>query len=105
MLQHFFFEKKFKAFFFYQWLCIFFIMWRISAYVSSRVIISAFIISAFIVPRLYISNKDIIDARIQQGQTIIHTQLHNAQEFANTKISNVKSQMDSKKPSTTTKAD
>lgn len=68
-------------------------MWRISAFVSSRVIISSFVVSAFIVPRLYISNKDLIDARIQQGQTILNTQLHHAQEFASAKISNVKSQV------------
>jgi hypothetical protein len=51
-----------------------------------------FITSAFIIPRLYASNKDLIDARIQQGQAILNTQLQSAQEFANEKLKTVKNQ-------------
>jgi hypothetical protein len=46
-----------------------------------------FIISAFIFPRLYISNKDLIDARLHQGQAILHSQIQRTQEFANCKLS------------------
>ncbi|CEP10072.1 hypothetical protein [Parasitella parasitica] len=70
-----------------KWLAIFFTTWRISAYVPSRILILIFIISAFIFPRLYISNKDLIDARLQQGQAILNSQLQRTQEFANSKLS------------------
>ncbi|CAO3609900.1 unnamed protein product [Mucor hiemalis] len=73
-----------------KWFGIFFTTWRISAYVPSRIIILFIISSAFIVPRLYISNKDLIDARIQQGQAILNTQLKNAQDLASAQLANVK---------------
>lgn len=71
-------------------MAIFFTTWRISAYVPSRVLILIFIISAFIFPRLYISNKDLIDARLQQGQAILHSQVQRTQEFANSKLATAK---------------
>ncbi|KAI8647777.1 Reticulon-domain-containing protein [Parasitella parasitica] len=73
-----------------KWLAIFFTTWRISAYVPSRVLISIFVVSAFVFPRLYISNKDLIDARLQQGQAILNSQLQRTQEFANSKLSAAK---------------
>lgn len=53
-------------------------------------IITTFIVSAFILPRLYISNKDLVDARLQQSQAIINTELQRAQEFASGKIADAK---------------
>lgn len=46
--------------------------------------------SAFILPRLYISNKDLVDARIQQSQALLNTQIQRTQEFANSTIADVK---------------
>ncbi|KAL7310341.1 hypothetical protein PS15m_009853 [Mucor circinelloides] len=73
-----------------KWLAIFFTTWRISAYVPSRILILLFIISAFIFPRLYISNKDLIDARLHQGQAILNSQLQRTQEFASAKLATAK---------------
>ncbi|KAI9485391.1 MAG: Reticulon-domain-containing protein, partial [Benjaminiella poitrasii] len=73
-----------------KWLCIFFIIWKISAYVSSRLLILGFIISAFIFPRLYLSNKDIVDARLQQGHAIINAQTHRIQKMACEQFNSVK---------------
>lgn len=49
-----------------------------------------FIISAFIFPRLYISNKDLIDARLHQGQAILNSQFQRTQEFASAKLTTAK---------------
>lgn len=82
-----------------KWFGIFFTTWRISAYVPSRIIILFIISSAFIVPRLYISNKDLIDARIQQGQAILNTQIKNAQELASAQLASVKGRINEAKNS------
>lgn len=61
-----------------------------------------------ILPRLYISNKDLFDARIQQSQAILNTQIQRAEEFASSKISEVKDTTKSyyqKKTEPTTKKD
>jgi sensor domain CHASE-containing protein len=61
---------------------IFFLVWKISAHVSTMNIVLLGIISAFIFPRLYISNKDIVDAHIQKGQTMIQSGIQKAQSAA-----------------------
>lgn len=48
--------------------------------------ITCIIISAFIVPRLYMTNKNMIDARIQQLQAILNAQLQRAQAYASNKL-------------------
>ncbi|GAA5808651.1 hypothetical protein MFLAVUS_002044 [Mucor flavus] len=73
-----------------KWFIIFLFTWKISAFVSSRVIVTTFIVSAFVLPRLYISNKDLVDARIQQSQALLNTQIQRTQEFANSTIADVK---------------
>ncbi|KAI8098299.1 uncharacterized protein B0P05DRAFT_521289 [Gilbertella persicaria] len=55
-----------------KWLVVFFTIYQISAYVASRILIPFFIISAFIVPCLYLSNKHLVDARLQQMQAIFN---------------------------------
>ncbi|KAI8381379.1 Reticulon-domain-containing protein [Radiomyces spectabilis] len=62
-----------------KWLAIFYTTWTISAYVSSMTILLIFLISAFIFPRLYLSNKDVVDAHLQQGETLLRNQLSRAQ--------------------------
>lgn len=57
---------------------------------SSRVIFLTVIMIAFILPRLYISNKDLVDARLQQSQAIVNTQLHCIQQFVKTSLDKVK---------------
>ncbi|KAI8075565.1 Reticulon-domain-containing protein [Thamnidium elegans] len=73
-----------------KWFIIFYLTWKISAFVSSRTIVTTFIISAFVLPRLYISNKDLVDARIQQSQALLNSQIQRTQDFANSTIADVK---------------
>ncbi|KAG2217996.1 hypothetical protein INT45_001539 [Circinella minor] len=65
-----------------KWFGIFYVTWGISAHVSSRSIILFFVISAFIFPRLYMSNKGIVDSHLMHGEAIIKEHVNNAQEFA-----------------------
>ncbi|CAO3635913.1 unnamed protein product [Mucor fragilis] len=67
-----------------KWMSIFFVIWKVSAHVSTMDIVLAVVISAFIFPRLYISNKDVVDAQIQKGQTLIQTGIEKAQNAATT---------------------
>lgn len=71
-----------------KWLSIFFIVWKVSAHVSTMNIILAFVISAFIFPHLYITNKDVVDAHLQRGQNIIQTNLNRAHQAARDGIQN-----------------
>lgn len=61
---------------------IFYLTWTVSVHLSSRTIILSFIVSAFIFPRLYISNKGIVDAHIQQGEAILRSHWETAQNKA-----------------------
>ncbi|KAI7848130.1 Reticulon-domain-containing protein [Circinella umbellata] len=65
-----------------KWFGIFYLTWGISAHVSSRTIILFFVISAFIFPRLYMSNKGIVDSHLMHGEAIIKEHVNNAQEYA-----------------------
>ncbi|KAI8886128.1 hypothetical protein K501DRAFT_283914 [Backusella circina FSU 941] len=65
-----------------KWMTIFFIIWKVSAHVATMDIILALVISAFTFPRLYMSNKDIVDSHIQKGHHMIQTGLSKAQETA-----------------------
>lgn len=46
--------------------------------------------SAFILPPLYVKNQRIIDARIQQIQAIINTEIKIAQDYASEKVTKIK---------------
>ncbi|KAI9487436.1 MAG: Reticulon-domain-containing protein [Benjaminiella poitrasii] len=65
-----------------KWMAIFFAIWKVSAHVSTMNIIMTVVISAFIFPRLYISNKDVVDAHLHKGQTMLQTGIKQAQDVA-----------------------
>lgn len=65
-----------------KWMSIFFAIWKISAHFSTMDIILMVVISAFTFPRLYISNKDVVDAQFQKGQTLLQSGIHKAQTAA-----------------------
>jgi hypothetical protein len=66
----------------FKWMVIFFMTWKVSAYVGTMDILLTLVISAFIFPRLYMSNKDTVDSHIQKGQHMIQMGLENAQVTA-----------------------
>ncbi|KAI8990796.1 Reticulon-domain-containing protein [Mycotypha africana] len=65
-----------------KWMAIFFTVWKVSAHMKTMNIVLAVIISAFIFPRLYISNKDVVDAHLQKGQTLVQNGIQHAQNVA-----------------------
>ncbi|KAI8148538.1 Reticulon-domain-containing protein [Fennellomyces sp. T-0311] len=65
-----------------KWFAIFYLTWAISAHVSSRVIVLFFVISAFIFPRLYLSNKGIVDSHLMQGEALLKDHINTAQVYA-----------------------
>ncbi|KAI8644493.1 Reticulon-domain-containing protein [Parasitella parasitica] len=67
-----------------KWMTIFFVIWKVSAHVSTMDIVLAVVISAFVFPRLYISNKDVVDAQIQKGQTLIQNGIEKVHHAATT---------------------
>ncbi|KAI8056309.1 Reticulon-domain-containing protein [Gilbertella persicaria] len=69
-----------------KWMSIFFVIWKVSAHVSTMNIILGLVMSAFIFPRLYISNKDVVDAQLQKGQTLLQTGIKQAQTAATTAV-------------------
>ncbi|KAI9319365.1 Reticulon-domain-containing protein [Dichotomocladium elegans] len=69
-----------------KWLMIFWVTWTISAHVSSRAIVMFFVVSAFIFPRLYLSNKRVVDAHVHQGEAIIRNHFQTAQALVNDRI-------------------
>lgn len=71
-----------------KWMTIFFAIWKISAHFSTMDIVLMVVISAFTFPRLYISNKDVVDAHLQKGQTIIQTGINKAQTAATENVQN-----------------
>ncbi|KAI9244180.1 Reticulon-domain-containing protein [Phascolomyces articulosus] len=71
-----------------KWFGIFYVTWAISAHLSSRTIILIFVISAFIFPRLYMSNKGIVDSHLMQGEALMKEQMNNCQEFAKENMGN-----------------
>ncbi|GAA5795055.1 Reticulon-domain-containing protein [Helicostylum pulchrum] len=71
-----------------KWMTIFFAIWKISAHFSTMDIVLMVVISAFTFPRLYISNKDAVDAHLQKGQTIIQTGINKAQTAATENVQN-----------------
>ncbi|KAI7881916.1 hypothetical protein K492DRAFT_128276, partial [Lichtheimia hyalospora FSU 10163] len=76
-----------------KWLVIFYLTWTISAHVSSRTIIGFFVVSAFVFPRLYMSNKGIIDSHIQHGEAVIKQQLSTAQSFVEDNVNDASAKM------------
>lgn len=71
-----------------KWMLIFFATWKVSAHISTMNIILIAGISAFIFPRLYISNKDIVDAHIQKGETMIQMGIDKASSTATEVVNN-----------------
>jgi hypothetical protein len=65
-----------------KWMVIFFMTWKVSAYVATMDILLTLVISAFIFPHLYMSNKDIVDSHLQKGQHMVQAGLENAQVTA-----------------------
>lgn len=65
-----------------KWMAIFFSIWKISAHFSTMDIILMVVISAFTFPRLYISNKEVVDAQFHKGQTLLQTGIYKAQSAA-----------------------
>ncbi|KAL0086219.1 Reticulon-domain-containing protein [Phycomyces blakesleeanus] len=65
-----------------KWLAIFYLTWTASAYISTMTIILTFIISAFIFPRLYMSNKDVLDHHFNRGEQLLKTKLERTQNMA-----------------------
>ncbi|ORE08703.1 hypothetical protein BCV72DRAFT_240262 [Rhizopus microsporus var. microsporus] len=72
------------------WLIIFLTSWKVSGQISTFAILKGIIISAFITPCLYASNQKLVNARIQQLQGIINTDIKIAQEYATEKVKEVK---------------
>ncbi|CAO3670552.1 unnamed protein product [Rhizopus microsporus] len=72
------------------WLIVFLTSWKMSGQISTFAILKGIIISAFITPRLYTSNQKLVNARIQQLQGIINTDIKIAQEYATEKVKEVK---------------
>lgn len=60
---------------------------------SSRTIIGFFVVSAFVFPRLYMSNKGIIDSHIQHGEAVIKQQLSTAQAFVEDNVTDASAKM------------
>ncbi|KAI8974969.1 hypothetical protein BDB01DRAFT_805541 [Pilobolus umbonatus] len=73
-----------------RWLILFFTTWKLAVYIPSRLIIGLITVSAFIFPRLYLSNKDLFDARSQQGHALINTQLEKIHQCSVTQINRMK---------------
>lgn len=71
-----------------KWMSIFFIIWKVAARVSTMNIVLMVVISAFTFPRLYISNKDVVDAHLQKGQTMLHEGITKAQTAASENVQN-----------------
>ncbi|KAG2235028.1 Reticulon-domain-containing protein [Thamnidium elegans] len=71
-----------------KWMTISFAIWKISAHFSTMDIVLMVVISAFTFPRLYISNKDVVDAQLQKGQSIIQTGINKAQTAATENVQN-----------------
>lgn len=71
-----------------KWMGIFFAIWKISAHFSTMDIVLMVVISAFTFPRLYISNKDVVDAQLQKGQTMLQTGINKAQNVAAENVQN-----------------
>ncbi|KAG1138590.1 hypothetical protein G6F37_010401 [Rhizopus arrhizus] len=65
-----------------RWGILSFLVWHLSAYFSSLSILTIVTLTAFTFPRLYISNKDVVDAHLQKGQTLLQDGLTRAQMTA-----------------------
>ncbi|KAG0170019.1 hypothetical protein DFQ28_011166 [Apophysomyces sp. BC1034] len=65
-----------------KWLVIAYATYVISAHAAASTITLFFIISAFIFPRLYMSNKDIVDAHLHQGEALLSYHLRRSQDAA-----------------------
>lgn len=64
------------------WFLISFIVWTFAAHISSRTLIVVSLLGAFTIPRLYQSNKHVVDARLSQGNQMMNEHLKRAQNVA-----------------------
>jgi hypothetical protein len=64
------------------WFLISFIVWTFAAHISSRTLIVVSLLGAFTIPRLYRSNKHVVDARLSQGNQMMNEHLKRAQKVA-----------------------
>ncbi|KAI9007503.1 Reticulon-domain-containing protein [Phycomyces nitens] len=72
-----------------KWLAISYFTWVVSGHISSRVLAILFVLSAFSFPRLYMSNKDMVDARINQGEILLKHRLSQSQAAATESVNSV----------------
>ncbi|KAG0170979.1 hypothetical protein DFQ28_002772 [Apophysomyces sp. BC1034] len=73
----------------FKWFIIFYVIWAATSYVSTMSIVLGALVSAFTVPRLYMSNKDVVDAHLKQGGTFVKNQLYRAQSLATGSVNEV----------------
>ncbi|CAM0136867.1 hypothetical protein VKS41_007452 [Umbelopsis sp. WA50703] len=64
------------------WFAVSFLVWTFAAHISSRTLVVVSLLGAFTIPRLYQSNKDVVDARISQGNSMLNGHLQRAQNLA-----------------------
>ncbi|CAO3597847.1 unnamed protein product [Absidia cylindrospora] len=63
-----------------KWLGLFYIVWKLSAIISVRVLASLGTLLIFSVPLFYTRNQTCVDSKLLQGQAICQTHLEHAQE-------------------------
>jgi hypothetical protein len=64
------------------WCLCSFVVWTFAAHISSRTLIVLSLLAAFTIPRLYRSNKQLVDARIGQANQMISGHVKRAQNLA-----------------------
>lgn len=64
------------------WCLCSFVVWTFAAHISSRTLIVLSLLAAFTIPRLYRSNKQLVDARIGQANQMISSHVKRAQNLA-----------------------
>jgi hypothetical protein len=64
------------------WFFASFVVWTFAAYISSRTLIVLTLLGAFTIPRLYRSNKHVVDARITQTNSMLSGHIQHAQNLA-----------------------
>ncbi|KAI8341071.1 Reticulon-domain-containing protein [Chlamydoabsidia padenii] len=62
-----------------KWMGIFYIVWKLSAIISVRTLVTLLTLLLFSVPLLYSYNKTFVDARIQQVRSVCQTHLEQGQ--------------------------
>ncbi|CAO3597194.1 unnamed protein product [Absidia cylindrospora] len=63
-----------------KWLTIFYVVWKLSAIISVRTLVTLLTFVLFSVPLLYRYNKNFVDARIHHAESVCHAQLEHGQD-------------------------